>query len=52
MVAWFKTGDRGRLDKDGYLTICGRYKEIINCGGEKISPLEVEDVYTCNILAF
>jgi acyl-CoA synthetase (AMP-forming)/AMP-acid ligase II len=41
---WFRTGDQGFLDDDGYLTITGRLKEIINRGGEKISPREVDDV--------
>jgi acyl-CoA synthetase (AMP-forming)/AMP-acid ligase II/thioesterase domain-containing protein len=41
---WFRTGDLGRLDEDGYLWLSGRSKEIINRGGEKISPLEVDDV--------
>ena len=41
---WFRTGDQGVLDKDGYLTITGRLKEIINRGGEKISPREIDDV--------
>ena len=41
---WFRTGDQGYLDKDGYLFITGRLKEIINRGGEKISPREVDDV--------
>jgi acyl-CoA synthetase (AMP-forming)/AMP-acid ligase II/thioesterase domain-containing protein/acyl carrier protein len=39
---WFKTGDQGHLDQDGYLFITGRIKELINRGGEKISPYEVE----------
>jgi acyl-CoA synthetase (AMP-forming)/AMP-acid ligase II len=39
---WFRTGDRGVLDADGYLTLIGRIKELINRGGEKISPLEVD----------
>ncbi len=41
---WFKTGDRGYIDADGYLFVLGRYKEIINRGGEKVSPYEVEAV--------
>jgi acyl-CoA synthetase (AMP-forming)/AMP-acid ligase II/acyl carrier protein len=41
---WFRTGDMGRLDEDGYLTITGRIKELINRGGEKIAPTEVERV--------
>jgi acyl-CoA synthetase (AMP-forming)/AMP-acid ligase II/acyl carrier protein len=40
---WFRTGDQGYLDKDGYLIITGRLKEIINRGGEKISPWEVDE---------
>ncbi|AEH85161.1 acyl--CoA ligase [Mesorhizobium opportunistum] len=41
---WFHTGDQGVLDEDSYLRVTGRLKEIINRGGEKISPLEVDDV--------
>ncbi len=41
---WFRTGDLGHVDGDGYLFITGRKKEVINRGGEKISPYEVEDV--------
>ena len=41
---WFRTGDLGRIDADGYLWLTGRSKEIINRGGEKISPREVDDV--------
>ena len=41
---WFHTGDQGVLDEDLYLRVTGRLKEIINRGGEKISPLEVDDV--------
>ena len=40
---WFRTGDEGCLDEDGYLTLTGRLKEIINRGGEKISPREIDD---------
>ncbi len=40
---WFKTGDLGKFDKDGFLFISGRIKEIINKGGEKISPQEVDE---------
>jgi acyl-CoA synthetase (AMP-forming)/AMP-acid ligase II len=41
---WFRTGDRGVLDADGYLALIGRIKELINRGGEKISPAEVDAV--------
>ena len=41
---WFRTGDQGYLDEDGYLFLTGRLKEIINRGGEKISPREVDEV--------
>ncbi|MGH7580639.1 MAG: non-ribosomal peptide synthetase, partial [Gemmatimonadales bacterium] len=41
---WFRTGDQGCLDGDGYLRLTGRLKEIINRGGEKISPREVDEV--------
>ena len=41
---WFRTGDQGRCDPDGYLAITGRLTEIINRGGEKVSPLEVDEV--------
>jgi acyl-CoA synthetase (AMP-forming)/AMP-acid ligase II len=41
---WFRTGDQGVLDDQGYLRLTGRLKEIINRGGEKISPLEVDAV--------
>lgn len=42
--SWFRTGDLGRMDGEGYLTISGRIKEIINRGGEKIAPREVDEV--------
>ena len=41
---WFRTGDQGAFDADGYLFLTGRLKEIINRGGEKVSPLEVDGV--------
>ena len=41
---WFKTGDRGVIDADGFLFIQGRIKEMVNRGGAKISPHAVEDV--------
>jgi acyl-CoA synthetase (AMP-forming)/AMP-acid ligase II len=41
---WFRTGDQGVLDADGYLTLVGRLKELINRGGEKISPREIDEV--------
>jgi acyl-CoA synthetase (AMP-forming)/AMP-acid ligase II len=40
---WFRTGDQGYLDGDGYLTLVGRIKELINRGGEKISPREIDE---------
>jgi amino acid adenylation domain-containing protein len=40
---WFRTGDQGRFDKDGYLFLTGRIKEIINRGGEKIAPREIDE---------
>ncbi len=40
---WFRTGDFGRLDEDGYLYFCGRRREMINRGGEKVWPREVEE---------
>ena len=39
-----RTGDEGAIDDDGYITITGRRSEVINRGGEKISPREVDDV--------
>lgn len=43
---WFRTGDSGTMSADGYVSLQGRIKELINRGGEKISPHEVEDVLT------
>ena len=45
---WFRTGDVGRLDADGYLTITDRKKDIIVRGGENISSKEVEDVLSAH----
>jgi acyl-CoA synthetase (AMP-forming)/AMP-acid ligase II len=39
---WFRTGDIGNIDEEGFLVLGGRCKEIINRGGEKISPMEIE----------
>jgi acyl-CoA synthetase (AMP-forming)/AMP-acid ligase II len=41
---WFRTGDQGFLDSDEYLTLTGRIKELINRGGEKIGPREIDEV--------
>jgi acyl-CoA synthetase (AMP-forming)/AMP-acid ligase II len=41
---WFRTGDQGVMDDEGYFRLTGRLKEIINRGGEKISPREVDEV--------
>jgi acyl-CoA synthetase (AMP-forming)/AMP-acid ligase II/aryl carrier-like protein len=42
---WFRTGDVGHLDEDGYLFIVGRIKDIINRGGQKVAPAEVEQAF-------
>lgn len=42
--AWLRTGDLGRVDADGYLTLAGRLKESYRCGGEQVHPSEVEDL--------
>jgi acyl-CoA synthetase (AMP-forming)/AMP-acid ligase II/thioesterase domain-containing protein/acyl carrier protein len=39
---WFRTWDEGYLDEHGYLFLSGRIKEIINCGGQKVHPMEVD----------
>ncbi|MGE5118254.1 MAG: acyl--CoA ligase [Betaproteobacteria bacterium] len=41
---WFRTGDQGSMDAEGYVSITGRLKEIINRGGEKVSPREVDEI--------
>jgi len=45
---WFRTGDQGVLDENGYLTLTGRLKEMINRGGEKIRPREIDEVLLCH----
>jgi oxalate---CoA ligase len=45
---WFRTGDQGHIDRDGYVFLTGRSKEIINRGGTKISPREIDDVLTAH----
>lgn len=45
---FFRTGDQGKVDKGGYLFITGRIKELINKGGEKISPIELDNVIATN----
>jgi oxalate---CoA ligase len=45
---WFHTGDIGYLDSDGFLFLTGRASEFINRGGEKIAPLEIEDVLSAH----
>lgn len=44
VAGWFRTGDTGYFDDDGYLFLTGRIKEIINRGGEKISPREIDEI--------
>jgi acyl-CoA synthetase (AMP-forming)/AMP-acid ligase II len=43
-AGWFRTGDQGTIDADGYISLTGRLKEIINRGGEKVSPREVDEI--------
>jgi acyl-CoA synthetase (AMP-forming)/AMP-acid ligase II len=43
-AGWFRTGDQGVIDSDGYLSLIGRLKEMINRGGEKIAPREIDEV--------
>jgi oxalate---CoA ligase len=45
---FFRTGDQGKMDNDGYVIITGRIKELINRGGEKISPIELDNVIATN----
>jgi oxalate---CoA ligase len=48
IAGWYRTGDQGFLDEDGYLTLTGRLKEMINRGGEKINPVEVDSALTAH----
>src|SRR5262249_21065295 len=41
---WFRTGDQGTIDEAGFVTLLGRIKELINRGGEKIAPREIDEV--------
>lgn len=43
---WLRTGDLGRIDADGYITLLGRTKESYRCGGEQVLPTEIEDLLT------
>ncbi len=43
-AGWFRTGDQGQMDEEGYVSLTGRLKEIINRGGEKVSPREVDEI--------
>src|SRR5262249_17121246 len=45
---WFRTGDQGFIEQDGYVTLVSRIKELINRGGEKISPREVDEALQCH----
>ena len=45
---WYRTGDMGRLDDEGFLYLTGRIKDVINRGGEKISPAEIDAVLACH----
>ena len=47
-TGFFRTGDQGKKDKDGYVILTGRIKELINRGGEKISPIELDNLLTSN----
>ena len=44
VAGWFRTGDQGMIDEDGFLFLTGRIKEIINRAGEKISPREIDEI--------
>ena len=46
---FFRTGDQGKKDQDGYIVITGRIKELINKGGEKISPVELDNAVAQNV---
>ncbi len=44
-AGWFRTGDQGVIDAEGYVSIVGRIKEMVNRGGEKIAPREIDEVF-------
>ena len=48
LLGFFRTGGYGKLDGEGYLTIAGRIKEFINKGGEKISPVDLDNVISAH----
>jgi acyl-CoA synthetase (AMP-forming)/AMP-acid ligase II len=48
---WYRTGDGGYIDEDGYLFLTGRVREVINRGGEKISPAEVDSRFGQEVMA-
>ena len=45
---WFRTGDLGKIDQEGYITLLGRCKESYRCGGEQVLPSEIEDLLVAN----
>jgi len=45
---WLRTGDLGKIDRDGYVFLTGRIKELINRGGEKISPVEIDEAFNAH----
>ncbi|WP_293853554.1 AMP-binding protein [uncultured Alsobacter sp.] len=49
---WLRTGDLGRVDEEGYLTLVGRLKESYRCGGEQVLPSEIEDLLVTHPAVF